>query len=245
MEVVAGLRPVEAPPRREVVTAVRAAPPAVLAAPTNATAALNVRATKPNATVPAGWPANLVDANSACSDAHAPTSHEDRERVDPLTADLRRLHLTVPRRLLEKIAAARDALSHSRPDATTDEILEVALDLLLAKAAKARGIVSKPQKNPRPSKNDDHISAHVKREVMKRDGGRCQWVLANGGICGCTRHLQFDHIKPLAQGGLSTVDNVRLLCRAHNLEAARRVFGAAVMDRYTGPAARKRHPRSG
>jgi 5-methylcytosine-specific restriction endonuclease McrA len=148
----------------------------------------------------------------------------------------------VPRRLLEKIAAARDALSHSRPDATTDEILEAALDLLLAKASKAKGLVDRPLKNPRPSNDEDHIPAHVKREVMKRDGGRCQFRLASGEICGCTRHLQFDHVKPLALGGLSTVDNVRLLCRSHNLEAARRVFGDAVMDHYTGPKRKRRRP---
>jgi hypothetical protein len=40
-------------------------------------------------------------------------------------------------------------------------------------------------------------------------------------------------VKPLALGGLSTVDNIRLLCRSHNLEAARLVFGDAWMDRYT------------
>jgi len=39
---------------------------------------------------------------------------------------------------------------------------------------------------------------------------------------------------PEARGGKSTVENVRLACRDHNLLAARRVFGDAVMDRYVG-----------
>jgi hypothetical protein len=240
MEVVAELKPVENPPRRDVVTAVRAAAPAVVAEPAGATAPPDASARERTASAPTGWLANLVDANSPCVDAHAPPSQGERERIEPLSADLRRLHITVPRRLLEKIAAARDALSHARPDATTDEILEAALDLLLAKAAKAKGLVSNPQKNPRPSRNADHVSAHVKREVMKRDGGRCQWRLASGESCGCTRHLQFDHIKPLADGGLSTVDNLRLLCRSHNLEAARQAFGNAVMDHYAGPIRKRR-----
>jgi hypothetical protein len=34
--------------------------------------------------------------------------------VEPLTADLRRLHLTVSKRFLEKLEAARDALSLTR-----------------------------------------------------------------------------------------------------------------------------------
>jgi hypothetical protein len=242
MEVVAELKPVENPPRREVVTAMRASAPALLAAPASVTAAPEAGATEP--TAPAGWLANPVDANSACTDAHAPTSQDERERIEPLSADLRRLHITVPRRLLEKIAAARDALSHSRPDATTDEILEAALDLLLAKAAKRKGLVGRPLKTPRPSKNDDYIPAHVQREVLKRDDGRCQFRLASGEICGCTRDLELDHIKPRALGGLPTAANLRLRCRAHNLVEARRVFGDAVMGRYTGPERKRRRRRS-
>jgi hypothetical protein len=72
--------------------------------------------------------------------------------------------------------------------------------------------------------------------------GRCQWKLANGDICGCTRHLQLDHVKPLALGGNSTVQNLRILCSAHDFEAARLVFGDAWMDRYTRRATRQRGP---
>ena len=245
LEVVAELKPVENPPRREVVTAVRASVPALLAGSASVPAAPEVGATEPTVcAAPEGFPENLVDANSTCVDAHAPSSQEERERVEPLDADLRRLHITVPRRLLEKIAAARDALSHARPDATTDEILEAGLDLLLAKAAKRRGLVDRPLKNPRPSKNDYYIPAHVQREVIIRDGGRCQFRLASGEICGCTRDLQLDHITPRALGGLSIAANLRLRCRAHNLVEARRVFGDAVMDRYTGPKRKRRRRRS-
>jgi hypothetical protein len=33
-------------------------------------------------------------------------------KVEPLTADLRRLHMTVSKRFMQKLEAARDALSH-------------------------------------------------------------------------------------------------------------------------------------
>jgi hypothetical protein len=89
-------------------------------------------------------------------------------KVEPLTADLRRLHLTVSKRFLEKLEAARDALSHSHPGADAEAILEA---------------------------------------------GR-------------------DHVRPVALGGESTADNLRLACSAHNLLAARRIFGDALMDRY-------------
>jgi 5-methylcytosine-specific restriction endonuclease McrA len=153
----------------------------------------------------------------------------------PLTAERGRLHVTVSKRFAKKLEEARAA----RPGATEEELLEAGLDLLLAQVAKRRGLVEKPRKTPRPSK-PDHIPAHVRREVWKRDAGRCTWPLASGGICGCMRHLQLDHIVPLARGGTSTVDNLRVLCAPHNLEAARRVFGAAFMERYAGRARERR-----
>jgi len=141
------------------------------------------------------------------------------------------MHLTVSKRFEAKVAAASDALSHARPGATTEEILEAALDLLLERTAKRKGIVEKPRKAPRPAKTD-HIPAHVKRAVMERDGGRCQFLLPSGESCGATHRLEFDHVRPLALGGASTIANVRLCCRPHNLIAARRIFGDAWMDRY-------------
>jgi 5-methylcytosine-specific restriction endonuclease McrA len=70
------------------------------------------------------------------------------------------------------------------------------------------------------------------REVWIRDEGRCQFRLENGELCGSTHRLQFDHLHPVALGGEPTVANLRLACSAHNLLAARRVFGDALMDRY-------------
>jgi hypothetical protein len=41
--------------------------------------------------------------------------------------------------------------------------------------------------------------------------------------------LEFDHILPVARGGESTADNLRLRCRAHNQYEAERTFGAEFM----------------
>jgi hypothetical protein len=53
-----------------------------------------------------------------------------------MTKDLARYHVTVPRRLLDKLAAAKAARSHARPNATDADILEEALDLLIATTMK-------------------------------------------------------------------------------------------------------------
>jgi hypothetical protein len=187
-----------------------------------------------------------------------------RTTMEPLTADLRRLHITVSKRFMAKLDAARDALSHSHPCADAEAILEAGLDLLIERAARRKGIVAKPRTRSAPSpcltstyaeersdirdipagagersdSPDDagpasrHVPAAVKREVWLRDGGRCQFRLENGEPCGSTHRLQFDHIRPVALGGESTAGNIRLACAPHNLLAARRVFGDALMDRY-------------
>jgi hypothetical protein len=243
-EVAVEIKPVEKPPRREVVTAVRApateeaVPRLEIAAAASPGAALQVAA--PNIVTAAplemlearGSPENPVDANSPRATAHAPSSREARrESVEPLSADLRRLHFNVSRRFIEKLDAARDALSHSHFGASTEEILEVGLDLLLARSAKRKGLVQKPLAERRPSK-PEHLSAEVKRLVWLRDGGRCQYPLDSGGICGSTYQLEFDHREAEALGGPPTVENIHLLCFFHNQLAARKVFGDALMDRF-------------
>ena len=152
------------------------------------------------------------------------------------------MHVTVSRRFLEKLAAAKAALSHSFPDGNDEAILEAGLDLLLERHAKRRGLVERPRREPKAPSRDDYIPAHVKRAVWKRDQGRCQFPLEGGGVCGSTYQLEFDHIRPRAMGGPSTVENVRVACRPHNLGAAREVFGDAWMDRYTRGGAK---PTSG
>jgi hypothetical protein len=164
--------------------------------------------------------------------------------------------VTVSRRFLEKLEAAKAALSHALPGAGADEILEAGLDLLLERVAKRRGLVEKPRP-PREAKGSapgkpasPYVPAHVRREVWKRDGGRCQFPLDGGRVCGSTHCLEIDHIKPRALGGESTIENCRIACRAHNGLAARRVFGDAWMDRYSrrerrSPEARSRPPAAG
>jgi hypothetical protein len=43
--------------------------------------------------------------------------------------------------------------------------------------------------------------------------------------------LEYDHIVPVAHGGKSTVENVRMRCRGHNQYEAERTFGSGFMER--------------
>jgi hypothetical protein len=154
-------------------------------------------------------------------------------QFEPLTPNLQRLHMTVSKQFLDKLEAARKGQGHAQPGASAEKVIEAALDLLLAQQAKRRAGVKQPQKNPRPSKNPNHIPAAVRREVWSRDDGKCTWPLDSGGICGSTLRLEIDHVVPRGRGGPSTIDNCRLTCAAHNQLAARQVYGDDWMDQFT------------
>ena len=175
------------------------------------------------------------------------------DSAEPLTVELSRLHVTVSKRFLDKLEAARAALSHVQPGATTEEILEAGLDLLLRRHAARRGLVEKPRQKTSakaPPKRTTQpttssapkapaLSALVKRQVWTRDGGRCQWPLESGGTCQSPLSVEYDHIIPRALGGSSTAKNIRLLCRFHNDLAARRTFGDRWMNQFTRVATAK------
>ncbi len=232
----AEMKPAEAAPHRTVVTAVRSVVAPALAIPTRATH----EADGMEPAVRPDEPAPSVMSEGAFELAIQPSATRSRSEAEPLTAELNRLHVTISRRFLEKLEAARDALSHSHPGASDEEVLEAGLDLVLERHAKRWGLVSRPRREPRPSK-PGYVPAHVRRAVWKRDGGRCQWPLEGGGICGSTYRVELDHIQPKARGGSSTVENSRLACQVHNQYAARQAYGDEWMDRFT----RRRSEREG
>ena len=151
-----------------------------------------------------------------------------RALVEPLTPRETRMHVTVTPEFVALLKKAKAGQSHVQPGATDEQVLTAALELLLAQQEKRRASV--------PPK--------VKREVMRRDGGKCTWRLENGGVCGSTVRLEVDHVVPRGRGGPSTTDNCRILCKADNLEAARRVYGDEVMDLFAprNPVAREPCP---
>lgn len=61
------------------------------------------------------------------------------------------------------------------------------------------------------------IPSEVKKEVWKRDGGKCV-------LCSSKKNLHFDHDLPFSKGGTSlTVKNIRLLCAKCNLSKSDKI----------------------
>jgi hypothetical protein len=166
----------------------------------------------------------------ALSGPEAPSrASQARADVRPLTSTASRLHITVSPDFLALLERARAGQSHVQPGATDEQVLTAALEVLVEKQAKRKA----------------SVPATVKREVRERDEGRCTWPTDDGGTCGSTVRTEIDHVVPRGKGGPSTVENCRILCKAHNLEAARRTYGDDLMDHFTQRAPRAGEPAAG
>jgi 5-methylcytosine-specific restriction endonuclease McrA len=169
----------------------------------------------------AGAAPATVAAAPAASDA-AQQRPGPATRLEPTGPERYRLSVTLSRCTHDKLRRAQALLRHRLPAGDLEAVLDSALDALLGQLEKRKAArVERPRPAPttapvpgRPASR--HIPAHVRREVWERDGGQCSFVSAAGRRCGETGFLEYDHITPFAQGGAATVDNIRLLCRAHN-----------------------------
>src|SRR6478609_4473459 len=91
--------------------------------------------------------------------------------------------------------------------------------------------------NPTPKR---HVPAAVARAVFQRDGRQCSYVAPDGRRCSARRCLELDHVDPWAVGGESTIENLRLRCRAHNQHYARQYFGKSRVEAVVQRARRRR-----
>ena len=77
--------------------------------------------------------------------------------------------------------------------------------------------------------NGHHIPDALRGQVWMRDEGRCTFVSGSGRRCSAEGTLDVDHRIAVAKGGATTLENLRLLCPAHNQYEADRTFGAGFM----------------
>jgi hypothetical protein len=160
-----------------------------------------------------------------------PTSRpaEPPARVKPLAPQRYGMQLTISEQTHEKLRHAQELLSHAVPSQDIAQVLDRALDALIAQLEKRRYSEASKPRPGRRTKSARHIPAHVRREVWKRDQGQCTFVGENGHRCGSRTRLEFDHVHPVARGGEATITNIQLRCRAHNQYLAERVFGERFM----------------
>ena len=126
--------------------------------------------------------------------------------------------------LVDLIERAVDLDRHRNPKSDVAGLLERGMALVVDELEKRRFATTE---RPRTKQHvvTKTVPAAVKRQVYKRDGGACAWVGTDGRRCDGTAFLEFDHVRPQALGADHSVENGRLLCRAHNGRAAELALG--------------------
>jgi hypothetical protein len=184
------------------------------------------------------------------------TVHAPHGAVTPLAPARYKLTVTLSAETYEKLRQAQDLLRHAIPTGDLAVLVDRALTVLLREAAKTKlAATDRPRSTPsqKGSTPDGgaalsvdstttkagsrRIPAAVKREVWKRDGGRCAFVSSNGHRCRERAWLEFHHVVPYAKRGEPSVRNIQLRCKRHNAYEAERDFGpwTAMRVRETGP----------
>ncbi len=200
-------------------------------------------------------PVRSADASlMACA-----ATHYGRARISPIGPGASELVALLSDEACAQLEASRDLLAHAVPSGDLAEVLERAIALQYARLLKRRcGATDRPRTStdadgaadqvrtgddsaaPRASSNRRRIPNAVLRAVWERDGGRCTFTSADGHRCEERSRLELDHVVPVARGGQSTVENLRLLCRAHNQHTAERALGRDLVRARREAAQRRR-----
>src|SRR5258705_3467864 len=123
---------------------------------------------------------------------------------------------TATERVKQKLDRARALASHRLRSQHVEDVLELALDTLIAKLEKEReGAATHPRPQPPQAPHSRVVPRAVRREVYQRAGHQCTFT-AHGRRCSERSFLELHHIDPFALGGPTTAQNLTLLCRAHH-----------------------------
>jgi hypothetical protein len=163
-------------------------------------------------------------------------------RIEPLSAERYRYEFTGSAQFHAKLELARELQSHVVPSGDPALILELGLDALLEGELKRRHGAGKPRKQRELKPDSRHVPVEMMRQVWERDGGQCTFEDAEGRRCSARRFITVEHRHPFALGGPPTLENLCLLCSAHNAYTARQVFGEAFIEQKRAARAKRVPP---
>ncbi len=156
--------------------------------------------------------------------ATAPLVRLRPPEIKPLAPERFKVQFTVSRDTYDKLRQAQDLLRHMMPDGDPAAIFDRALTLLIADLSKTKfAAADRPRTGREVKRRSRHVAAAVRREVWRRDGGRCAFR-GDQGRCRETGFLEFHHVVPYAKGGATTSENLELRCRTHNAYEAEQQF---------------------
>jgi 5-methylcytosine-specific restriction endonuclease McrA len=181
-------------------------------------------------------------AGDSCTGPVAPAqaSHARRGRILSFASGGHEVRLSLTEEEHADLRQAQSLLGHAVPSGDPAIIYARAMKHYLTYLEKQRLGAKPASAKAAPRAGGRGIPKALRRFVIERDSSRCAFVSADGHRCESTRRLEIDHIQPVALGGETKPDNLRLLCRAHNQHEAERVLGKEQVQRAKELAQRAR-----
>lgn len=166
-----------------------------------------------------GKPAREVDRQLA------PTQALNREHTRWITSESVEISLFLDKGSFQNLNELKALKSHVPEKSTYSGVVKELIDLGQDKWNPARRRAPLTQRSSAASADARHIPSSLRAEIWKRDGSRCSFTFpGTGQRCNSNHFLQVDHIQPVALGGKSTTENLRLLCSKHNQRRAEKTF---------------------
>ncbi|AKU99154.1 hypothetical protein AKJ09_05818 [Labilithrix luteola] len=159
-----------------------------------------------------------------------PTSRVSPSQLQAIAERRYKVQLTANETLRDKLELARALMSHRNPNGDLAVIVERAVELLIEKLSKEKLGTTSRARLRKSSAKHGYVTRAARREAFARDGMQCSFVGENGQRCSARSFLELDHVTPRALGGSGEAENLRVFCRAHNHDAAERVFGRAHVE---------------
>ena len=149
-----------------------------------------------------------------------------RETMRWLSAEAVELKLQLEKGTFHHLEELKALKSHGVGTPTFGKVVADLIELGHEKWHPLRRSASSQRRSAAQSADPRHITPSLRAEIWKRDGGRCVFTDPHTGQqCSNKYFLQVDHIHPVALGGETTSENLRLLCSTHNQRRAAQTFG--------------------
>jgi hypothetical protein len=150
------------------------------------------------------------------------------ETLKPQQDESVRLEITLTQDQMKTLQQAKELLSHVLPDANWAQVISLLAEKHVKKVLgkePVQSVALDPESpTPRFSAKQERsgIKITTRRRLLQRAHHSCEYTDSKTGKkCQSTYQLQIDHRIPLALGGPHEMENFRVLCRTHNLLAAR------------------------